>query len=78
MRTYRRTSFRNALLASALLAAPALAADVTPQRLLDADKEPHNWLTNHRAYDGQRYSPLARINRENARPDSLIVRFWVG
>ena len=27
---------------------PALAADVTPERLLNPDKEPQNWLMNHR------------------------------
>jgi hypothetical protein len=36
----------------ALLAvAPALAADVTPERLVNADREPQNWLMNHRTYD---------------------------
>jgi hypothetical protein len=29
-----------------------LAADVTPERLLNPDKEPQNWLMNHRTYDG--------------------------
>jgi alcohol dehydrogenase (cytochrome c) len=46
------------------LASPAQAAEVTPERLLDADREPQNWLMNHRTYDGQRFSPLARINRD--------------
>src|ERR1700746_2711915 len=50
----------------AMLSWPALAADVTPERLINADKEPQNWLMNHRTYDGQRYSPLARINKSNA------------
>ena len=62
----RIVSFRIALLAGNMLAAsPVLAADVTPERLLNPDKEPQNWLMNHRTYDGQRFSPLARINREN-------------
>jgi hypothetical protein len=40
---------RQALLATVLLAAsPALAAEVTPERLANADKEPQNWLMNHR------------------------------
>src|SRR6266852_5731768 len=48
-----------ALLAGSMLAAwPVLAADVTPERLLNPDKEPQNWLMNHRTYDGQRFSPL--------------------
>jgi alcohol dehydrogenase (cytochrome c) len=39
----------------ALISAPALAAEVTSQRLINADKEPQNWLMNHRTYDGQRF-----------------------
>src|SRR5579871_4070427 len=63
-----RTAFiRCALLAATLLASPAIAADVTPDRLLHPDREPQNWLMNHRTYDGQRFSPLARINRDNVR-----------
>jgi len=62
----RIVSFGIALMAGNMLAAsPVLAADVTPERLLNPDKEPQNWLMNHRTYDGQRFSPLARINREN-------------
>ena len=54
-----------ALLAGGACTGPALPAEVTPQRLVNADKEPQNWLMNHRTYDGQRFSPLARINRDN-------------
>ena len=55
-----KNSIRNALLAGSMLATawPALAAEVTPQRL--ANPEPQNWLMNHRTYDAQRYSPLER------------------
>ena len=66
-------SLRNTLLAGAVLAAsPALAADVTPERL--ANPEPQNWLMNHRTYDGQRYSPLARINKDNVKGLKLVTR----
>src|SRR6516225_5383676 len=60
-------SLRTTLLGTTLLAmvCPVLAADVTPGRLVNADKEPQNWLMNHRTYDGQRFSPLARINKDN-------------
>jgi alcohol dehydrogenase (cytochrome c) len=44
-----------------------VAADVTPERLLNVNLEPQNWLMNHRTYDGQRFSPLARINASNVR-----------
>src|SRR5258708_21608903 len=60
-------SIRNALLACSMLVvtSPASAADVTPDRLINADKEPQNWLMNHRTYNRQRFSPLARINKGN-------------
>src|SRR6266403_1252998 len=63
----RHRFIRAALLVATMLAAPAFAADVTPQRLLNPDKEPQNWLMNHRTYDGQRFSPLARINKDNVK-----------
>jgi alcohol dehydrogenase (cytochrome c) len=57
-----------ALLAGAVIAvSPGLAAEVSPERLIHADREPQNWLMNHRTYDGQRFSPLSRINRDNVR-----------
>src|SRR5450631_3182670 len=62
-------SIRIALLAGSMLAAaiPTRAAEVTPVRLLNPDKEPQNWLMNHRTYDGQRFSPLDRINKGNVK-----------
>jgi hypothetical protein len=42
----RGVSFQAALLAGSMLAWPATAADVTPDRLINADKEPQNWLMN--------------------------------
>ena len=64
---------RIALLAGSVLAmaSPGMAADVTPERFLNADKETQNWLMSHRTYDGPRYSPLARISRDNIRKRSL-------
>src|SRR5438067_10604819 len=64
--------------ASALLAGTSLAsaAEVTPQRLLNP--EPHNWLMNHRTYDGQRHSPLARINRDNVKNLKLAYAVPLG
>ena len=62
-----------ALLATTFL---AQAADVTPQRLLDP--EPHNWLMNHRTYDGQRFSPLARITKDNVKNLKLAYAVPLG
>lgn len=67
------------MLAGALIASsPALAADVTPDRLVHADNEPQNWLMNHRTYDGQRFSPLARINRSNIKNLKLAFAVSLG
>jgi alcohol dehydrogenase (cytochrome c) len=48
-------------------ASSAFAAEVTPERLVNADREPQNWLMNHRTYDAQRYSPLDKINKGNVK-----------
>src|SRR5262245_41280375 len=52
----------------ALLTAVALpaAAQVSYERILNAVKEPGNWLTYSGNYSGHRYSPLAQINSVNA------------
>ncbi len=68
-----------ALLAASVLATvPALTAEVTPERLLNPDKEPQNWLMNHRTYDGQRFSPLSRINRDNVKNLKLAYAVPLG
>jgi alcohol dehydrogenase (cytochrome c) len=71
---------RHLLLAGAamLAATLALAADVTPDRLLNADREPQNWLMNHRTYNSQRYSPLDRINKGNVRSLRLAYAVAIG
>jgi alcohol dehydrogenase (cytochrome c) len=58
--------------------APCWAADVTADRLINADKEPQNWLMNHRTYDGQRFSPLARIDRANVKNLKLAYAVPLG
>jgi alcohol dehydrogenase (cytochrome c) len=61
-----RTHLIRALLAGTMLAPGVVyAADVTPERL--ANPEPQNWLMNHRTYDGQRFSPLDKINKGNVK-----------
>src|SRR5580704_682447 len=68
-----------ALLTGSILAAyPVRGADVTPDRLLNPDKEPQNWLMNHRTYDGQRFSPLARINKGNVKGLRLAYAVALG
>jgi alcohol dehydrogenase (cytochrome c) len=67
-----------ALLASAVLAGSAVAADVTADRLNNADREPQNWLMNHRTYDAQRYSPLDKINKGNVKSLKLAYAVAIG
>jgi alcohol dehydrogenase (cytochrome c) len=62
----------------AIAASPALAAEVTPERLINADREPQNWLMNHRTYDGQRFSPLTLINRDNVKNLKLAFAVPLG
>jgi alcohol dehydrogenase (cytochrome c) len=77
--TTRNHSLRATLLTGSMLAAwPVLAADVTPDRLVNADKEPGNWLMNHRTYDSQRYSPLDKINKGNVKDLKLAYAVAIG
>src|SRR6202167_3726008 len=47
---------------------PAGAADeVTQERLLNADKEPGNWLHHHKNFSATRFSTLKEINRDNVK-----------
>ena len=58
--------------------APATAAEVTSDRLINADKEPQNWLMNHRTYDAQRYSPLDKISKGNVKSLKLAYAVAIG
>ena len=58
--------------------APAISAEVTADRLINADREPQNWLMNHRTYDAQRYSPLDKINKENVKDLKLAYAVAIG
>src|ERR1700740_3074453 len=77
MRSIHARAFKFALAAgTALAVVPALAAEGTPQPL--ANPEPQNWLMNHRTYDGQRFSPLERINRTNVKNLKLAYAVPLG
>ena len=49
----------------AILAASSLSAQVSYQRLLDAEREPGNWMTYSGSYRSQRHSKLEQINSDN-------------
>src|SRR5262249_51642533 len=53
----------------------ALAGEVTSDRLMNADKEPQNWLMVNKDYASHRYSQLDQINRDNVK--NLRVAFTV-
>jgi alcohol dehydrogenase (cytochrome c) len=62
----------------AAVALPALAADVTSERLLNTAKEPQNWLMVHRDYDNSRHSALKDVNRGNVKDLKLKFMFSIG
>src|SRR5271169_3132327 len=73
-----RSIFRVGLLASTMLASTsllAMAGDVTTPRLLNADKEPQNWLMVNKDYAAHRFSELDQINKNNVK--DLHVAFTV-
>jgi alcohol dehydrogenase (cytochrome c) len=74
----RRSVAVGGLVAVVIATSSAHADGVTPDRLINADREPHNWLMNHRTYDSQRYSPLDRINRANVRQLQLLYTVPLG
>src|SRR5688572_30475601 len=58
----------------AALFAVTAYAQVSPERIRNADAEPGNWLTYSRNYNGQRYSPLTQISSANA---NRLQAAWV-
>ena len=60
-------------LAAASLATAAGAQEVTTQRLVNAAKEPQNWLLPYGTYDARNHSSLAEINKGNVA--GLKVKF---
>src|SRR5262245_64126834 len=56
----------------------ARAADVTYERLLNPDKEPHNWRMNLRDFGAQRFSPLDAINKTNVKSMRLLFAIAIG
>jgi alcohol dehydrogenase (cytochrome c) len=68
-----RASAALVLVASGAFFEQSSNAQVTPQRLLDAAKEPQNWLMYSGDYAGHRFSTLDQINTSNA---PLLVPKW--
>jgi alcohol dehydrogenase (cytochrome c) len=57
-----------------VVAAAALAGQVTPDRIRNAAREPGNWLTYSGTYDSHRYSRLDQVTAANA---ARLRPLWV-
>lgn len=55
----------SAIAASVMIMGFAMAADVDGNRLINADKEPGNWMSYHGSYKSWHYSGLEQINTAN-------------
>jgi hypothetical protein len=63
--------------AGMLIAAPsAFAAEVTSDRLLNADREPQNWLMNHRTGETANANLVAGSNLAICRREVEAEQFW--
>jgi alcohol dehydrogenase (cytochrome c) len=82
MKTVTRFGLRALLLAGAcampLLATHARAADVTQQRLENAESEAANWITHHHSLSGQRFSTLNDINKGSVKGLHVAWTFALG
>lgn len=62
---FARAALATAFSAGLLVAGSSFAADVDAKRLLNADKEPGNWMHHHGSYKSWHYSSLDEINTRN-------------
>ena len=65
MRRLARSHVRSLLILLAAGLGPAAAQEVTPERLINAAREPQNWLLPYQSYDALNYSTLSQINKSN-------------
>ena len=57
-----------------------LPAQVTYERLLNAEKEPQNWLTYSGTYSSHRYSELSHITTANVKDlelKSKVIQIYI-
>src|SRR5882757_4861388 len=78
MMTTKSAGLLTAIACALLAGTAARAADVTYERLLNPDKEPQNWLMNHRDFGSQRFSPLDAINKSNVKGMRLQFAIALG
>ena len=61
------------IIVAALVLATSLSAQVSYERIRDAQNEPHNWLTYSGNYSSHRHSSLTEINRDTV---ADLVPLW--
>jgi alcohol dehydrogenase (cytochrome c) len=69
-KSMRNTAIAVASAASLLIATaltPARGADMTPERALNPQREPQNWILHHGNYQGHRFSALKEIDTESVK-----------
>jgi len=62
---FARAALATAFSAALLAAGSSFAADVDARRLVNADREPGNWMSYHGSYKSWHYSSLDQINTRN-------------
>ena len=67
--------FLGLVLGISFFAVPAMAGDVTHERLVNSENEPGNWLTHHGNYEAHRFSSLSQINKDNV-ADLKVAFTW--
>jgi alcohol dehydrogenase (cytochrome c) len=77
MKTAKRCIIGGAVIAASLASAPG-HAQVTADRLVNASREPQQWLTYSGSYEGTRYSALDQINKTNVQRLTLQWVFQTG
>ena len=70
--TQLTASFK-ALSVAALIGTSSAAMAVDGNTLMNADKDPNNWLTYHGSYKSWHYSDLGQINAANVKNLSINV-----
>ncbi len=68
------TGMKALALAITLIGSAGASAEVTWDRLLNANKDPNNWMMYHQSFDGYHHSDLDQINAGNV--DKLSVA-WI-
>src|SRR6266478_1204771 len=72
VRVLRSAKLRSAKEQESRLPTAAIVVNVDGSRIIEADKQPGNWMTHGRTYSEQRFSPLQQISDKNANQVGLV------